>query len=91
MSFPCALQWQKGQTEASAFEESSISTVLEVLTVHTTNEGLSEAAATTLSALSTNAQNCESIVKLGGIRAVMAAFSKNPENAKLFQVGCCLC
>ena len=78
---------QKGQAEAAAFEETSISTVLNVLTVHTTNEGLSQSAAATLSALSTNAANCESIVKLGGIRAVMAAFAKNPENAKLFQAG----
>ena len=39
----------QGAVEAPPFEEASIGTVLNVLAVHTTNEGLSQSAAATLS------------------------------------------
>ena len=40
-----------------------------------------------MQALSTNTQNCDSIAKSGGIRVVIAAIRKNPDNVALLGVG----
>ncbi len=39
--------------------------------------------------LASNSQNCDAIARSGGIKAVIAAIRKHPDNVALMQVGVC--